>query len=221
VTGAGGFSPPGIINTFYGVGVPAQRFSIGANLFTLTSASTSGATLAATTVNVPPFNQVDPNASYSLTVNAVSNSTGANVQARSESRTFPTYADMVAAAAPQDIVLTNDSLVAISPAHNAINVPVSPTFTWSRVGSPDFVEVRVYEYDPVSLSYAKFVWYARVYGNTLSVTPPATVTLNANSFYSYDIYARRDLVDGTGIAAGYQRNGWEYVKFSTGATTPP
>jgi hypothetical protein len=83
------------------------------------------------------------------------------------------------------------------------------------------VDLLLFEYDPVRLDYAKQVWNSRVYGNALSVTPPATVTLNANSFYSYSIYARRDLVDGAGVLVGRQRNGWEDVKFSTGGTTPP
>ena len=222
VTGAGGFPPPGIINTFYAVGGPAIRLPVNANLFTLTSASTSGTTLGATTVNVPPFDRVYPNAGYTLQVQAFSVATGANFQARNEYRIFPTYADLVAAATtPQNIVLTNDTLLALSPAHNAINVPVSPTFTWSRVGSPDFVEVSLLEYDPVRLDYAKQVWFARVYGNTFSVTAPATVTLNTNSFYAYELYARRDLTNGAGAFAGRQRNGWVDVKFSTGATTPP
>jgi len=203
---------------------------IGLERFGLNSASTSGATLPATPINVPPLNQIDPSARYRLTVSAfsVASSFGvptqpvANFQSRSELRGFPTYADMVAAAAsPQNIVLTDDTLVAISPAHTAINVPVPPTFTWSRVGAPHYVEIALFEYDPVRLFYAKFVWYARVYGNTFSVTPPATVTLNTNSFYQYSLYARRDLFDGAGVFAGYQRNGWDNVKFSTGGTTPP
>jgi hypothetical protein len=128
---------------------------------------------------------------------------------------------VAAAASPQNIVLTDDALIAISPAHNAVNVPVSPTFTWSRVGSPDYVVVALWEYDPVRLMYIKVVWTATVYGNAFSVTPPATVTLNPNSFYQYDLFARRDLFDGAGALVGWQRNGWEDVKFSTGATTPP
>jgi len=228
VTGAGGFPAPGSIAASYSVST--SRFMLGGDLISLTSASTSGATLAATTVNVPPLHLVYSNAIYRLSVDAfnvpstfgVGTITDANFQVRSESRTFPTYADMVAAATTQDIVLTNDTLVAISPAHNAINVPVSPTFTWSMAGSPDFVEVLLLEYDPVRLVYFKPVWYAHVYGNTFSVTPPATlVTLNANSFYAYQLYARRDLFDGTGVFAGRQRNGWQDVRFSTGTTTPP
>jgi hypothetical protein len=223
VTGAGGFASGSIAVRY---GVPINRFAFS-ELFTLTSASTSGATLAATTVNVPPFDLVYKNASYSLTVRAFSvpstfgNPTGANFQMREERRIFPTYADMAAAANTQDIVLTNDALLALSPAHNATNVPVSPTFTWSRDGSPDYVEVQLFEYDPVRLFYAKPVWFAQVYGNTLSVPPPATVTLNTNSSYSYDIYARRGLTDGAGVLPARQRNGWEDVKFSTGATPPP
>ena len=227
VTGAGGFPAPGSVATSYGV--PSNRFGLGGELISLTSASTSGETLAATTVNVPPLHLVYPNASYRLSVDAFSvpstfgigTITVANFQLRHESRIFPTYADMAAAATTQDIVLTNDNLVAIGPAHNAVNVPVSPTFNWSRVGSPDFVEVFLSEYDPVRLDYSKPVWYARVYGNIFSVTPPATVTLNANSFYAYELYARRDLTNGAGVFVGRQRNGWVDVKFSTGATTPP
>jgi len=128
---------------------------------------------------------------------------------------------VAAAASPQNIVLTDDTLVATSPTHTAINVSLSPTFTWSRVGSPDFVEIHLYEYDLVWNDYVKEVWSARVYGNTFSITPPATVTLNPNSFYSYEIYARRQLSNGAGDFAGRQRNGWVDVKFSTGATTPP
>jgi hypothetical protein len=206
-------------------GVPTNRFSLGLDLFTLTSASTSGATFGAT-VNVPPINLLYPSAMYKLNVNAVSvpspSPTVANYQARYETRGFPTYADMVAAAAtPQNIVLTDDAMSVIGPLHNATNVSQTPTFAWSRVGSPDYVEVALWEYDPVRLSYAKVIWVARVYGNTFSVTPPATVTLNPDSFYQYDLFARRDLFDGTGALAGWQRNGWENVNFSTGATTPP
>jgi len=225
VTGIGGFPAPGSINASYGV--PTNRFSLGLDLFTLGSASTSGATLGAT-VNVPPLNLVYPSAMYKLNVNAFSVPspsafpTVANFQARYETRGFPTHADLVAAATtPQNIVLTDDTMSVISPAHNAINVPVSPTFTWSRVGSPDYVEVALFEYDPVRLSYPKVIWAARVYGNTFSVTPPATVTLNPDSFYQYDLFARRDLFDGAGALVGWQRNGWEDVKFSPSATTPP
>ena len=227
VTGTGGFPPPGSIAAGYSA--TTNRFSIGLDLFLLNSASISGGTLGAT-VNVPPLNLVYPSAMYKL--NAVAFSVPstfgvptqpvANFQARWEARVFPTHADMVvAAASPQNIALTDDTMSVVGPAHNAINVPVSPTFTWSRVGSPHYVEIALFEYDPVRLVYNKVVWAARVYGNIFSVTPPATVTLNPNSFYQYDLFARRDLFDGAGALVGWQRNGWEDVKFSPSATTPP
>ena len=227
VTASGGFPPTGSINVFYGA--LTNRFVVGSDLILFNSASTSGATLGATTVNVPPFNLVYPNASYRLNVNAFGvpssfgTPTGANFPSRYERRIFPTHADMVAAAAtPQNIVLTNDAMVVVSPVHNAVNVSVSPTFTWSKTGTPDFVEIRLYEYDAARAFYAKFIWYAQVYGSTTSVTPPAAlITLSANTSYLYELHARRNLTNSAGAFAGWQQNGWDDVKFSTGPTTPP
>jgi hypothetical protein len=115
----------------------------------------------------------------------------------------------------------NDSFVPASPAHNAINVALAPTFSWSRSGNPEFVELRLYEYDPVRSNYGKFIWDARVYGATFAITPPAMVTLKASTPYSYQLLGRRNLTTPTGVHAGFQRNGWESVKFSTGASLPP
>ena len=221
VTGAGGFPAPGMIRTSYAAST--NPFLLGSVLIDGFSALTSGATLPSTTVNVPPLNLVYPGANYGLRVEAFSGAPTAagNYQVRNEFRLFATHADLVGATPAQDIVLTDDALVPIGPAHNALNVSVVPTFTWSRSGSPDFVEISVSEYDPVRLNYVKAVWYGRIYDGSLSATLPAAVTLNANSFYAYSIYARRDLANSAGAFAGRQRNGWERIKFSTGSGTPP
>lgn len=221
VTGAGGFPAPGMIRTSYAAST--NPFLLGSVLIDGFSALTSGATLPSTTVNVPPLSLVYPGANYGLRVEAFSGAPTAagNYQVRNEFRLFATHADLVGATAAQDIVLTDDALVPIGPAHNAVNVSVVPTFTWSRSGSPDYVEISVSEYDPVRLNYVKPLWYGRVYDGSLSATLPAAVTLNANSFYAYSIYARRDLANSAGAFAGRQRNGWERIKFSTGSGTPP
>jgi len=187
----------------------------------LSTAPAAGESLSGAAVNVPPIDPGYPGAVYGLRVQAYDTaSPTANYETRTETHVLPSIGNLRTAASSQSFALGDDNVTPATPAHGETDTGVTPTFSWSLSGTPDTVEIDLYEYVP-GRGYSQRVWSAVVWGTTSAVTLPATTTLRADTAYAYNIYASRLVYDPTEYITGFQRNGREIVKFSTGPTPPP
>jgi len=222
VAGANGF-PGGTIQAGYAFGITGS-YSWGISypfnwIGSVSTAPLAGTTLSGVAVNIPPIRDRVGSAVYGLQVQAydTANPT-ANYRTRTQTRAFDSFAHLSTANSSQSFVLSDDSVTPVTPVHGQINTGVAPTFSWSLSGNPQSVKLVVYEYE-AGRGYIRRVWTAEVWYATsapTTITPPPAVVLQPQTAYAYNLYARTQL-----SSSEFNRNGWEVVKFSTGASPSP
>jgi hypothetical protein len=181
------------------------------------TAPVAGTGLTNATVTVPPASAVFPNVEYAL---------GVTSQYQNRVRTscwiYHSSAELTAAAGSRSFSLPDYGISVVAPAAGSTNTGVSPTFSWTASGNPEFVELILSKPAPAAGSYPWQVWIARVYGGSTSVNLPAVLGgLAADTAYNYILYGRTDFTDSNGTDRCMERDGVVNTRFSTGATPPP